>query len=1009
MIDMKHMIFDGRINTGNIPKVRIGMKLDSMIVAGRLGRDTLALGLDALHIHEHHRHMDMHAKAKTFLATRSFGRMQIPIDIQGSVSFLRDTVTAVAVKDMKADIASIPLRADAEIRLHSGRTRVDGSFGIDSCRVQDILSGYLKNFIPEVTKVSTDAVIALDATVNGFYEHSTGRLPEMDIRLSVPDSRIEYSDFPHAVRLGLDAEAEATGTGKMNMSLSGLSVSTAGMKLMAKGGADDLLGNDPLLNIDGMLSASFDTLQTFIPDTMNVSAHGTLTAKIAGTANMSQLDIYNFSKASLSGEISGKDIVLTAPDDTIDIKVDSLGIRLGPEAIKSRRDPSKEFRLLALNGFVSKTDIAFKNALTVNGKSLSLSAKNSVPEDEADTTRILPLSGRVSAGMLSVKDSEGASVQLDETSNSFMMRPKKGQPEVPVLSFTSTNKRITLIASTNRAILTDSKITAKAGMNTFEQRAKRQAFIDSLSRVYPDIPRDSLFRHMMSQRTRREVPEWMKDEDFRKKDINLRLDETMAKYFREWDLDGSIDIRTGIVMTPYFPLRNILKGFECDFNNNEISIDSMKFVSGKSEIGAKGALTGLKRALLGRGMIKLDLDIFSNGMDANELLRAYSSGAAFNPEEAKDKLESASNSDFFQMVTTDTVAVSEGPSLIVIPSNVNAEVSLDASNIRYSDLNVSKATADIIMKERCVQITNTAAQTNMGEMSFDAFYSTRTKEDLKTGFSLNLVDITAEKVISLMPAVDTLIPLLKSFKGLLNCEIAATAQLDTSMNLIMPSINGVMRIGGEDLSISDSELFSALAKKLLFKNKKEGHIDKMTVEGVIKDNVMEIFPFVLKVDRYTLAMSGIQNLDMSFKYHVSVIKSPFLIRLGIDLSGPDFDHMKFRIGKAKYKNAKVPVFSTVIDDTKINLVSSIKGIFEKGVDAAIKENEMQQEITAHKEEIGYVNAVDMELEELSEKEQKQMEADEAAEAAAQAADEELQKTLQEIADKVADEIEAMDL
>jgi hypothetical protein len=47
-------------------------------------------------------------------------------------------------------------------------------------------------------------------------------------------------------------------------------------------------------------------------------------------------------------------------------------------------------------------------------------------------------------------------------------------------------------------------------------------------------------------------------------------------------------------------------------------------------------------------------------------------------------------------------------------------------------------TAELVMKERCVQITNTTAKTNMGEMSFDAFYSTRTKKDLKAGFSLGL-------------------------------------------------------------------------------------------------------------------------------------------------------------------------------------------------------------------------------------------------------------------------------
>ena len=266
----------------------------------------------------------------------------------------------------------------------------------------------------------------------------------------------------------------------------------------------------------------------------------------------------------------------------------------------------------------------------------------------------------------------------------------------------------------------------------------------------------------------------------------------------------------------------------------------------------------------------------------------------------------------------------------------------------------------------------------MGDISFDAFYSTRSKKDIKAGFDLNFKDITADKVISLMPAIDTIMPLLKSFSGLLNCEVAATASLDTNMNLIMPSINGVMRIGGEDLSIKGSEMYTSLARKLLFKNKKEGHIEEMTVEGMIKDNTMEVFPFVIKMDRYMLALSGVQNLDMSYRYHASLIKSPFLIRLGVDIYGPDFDNMKFKIGKAKYKNGNVPVFTAVVDQTKVNLVESIRNIFDKGVDAAVRENIRQSAILEHKQKIGYVKAVDMKLEELSAEEQKQMEADQAA-------------------------------
>mgnify|MGYP006375036739 FL=1 len=61
------------------------------------------------------------------------------------------------------------------------------------------------------------------------------------------------------------------------------------------------------------------------------------------------------------------------------------------------------------------------------------------------------------------------------------------------------------------------------------------------------------------------------------------------------------------------------------------------------------------------------------------------------------------------------------------------------------------------------------------------------------------------------------------------------------------------------------------------------------------------------------------------------------------------------------------------DRARINVAESIRGIFEKGVDAAVKENERQEAIEEHKKSIGYVNAVDQQLEELSDDEKKQIE------------------------------------
>lgn len=971
LIEVKRMAFDGRLDTKKAEKNKIRLSIDSLMVGGRLSADTIGFGLNKLHMHEHNDHLDLHAEAKALIASRTFGRIHVPMSIKGTAAFPDDTVPAIAMHGFKAEIAAIPIRFDADLRRAAGAIEIDSRFLIDSCKVEDMIDGFVKNFIPETEKIRTDATVSLKGTCKGIL--GNGQLPSIDAVLAVPEAEFSHKDLAHDVRMGLLLAAATDESGRVNVDMEEACLHTYGLHMKASGSASDLLGEDPLIGISGSMHASADSLLTFLPKSYGVEATGSIHGDLNGSIRLSEMDIYNFAKADLKGSMSSEGLVFSSPKDTIHISAQGISVKIGPETKTSTKNPGQTFKLLAINGSIANADISMSDAITVKGEGMSFSAKNSVDAFSADTTKVHPLGGHLKAKSFSFEDSEGASIMLDNTLNTFQMFPKEGHPEIPVLSVSSTNKRIYLREETGRAILTDANLKGRAVLNTVERRQKRRAMMDSLMLAHPDVPRDSLPAILRAERKTRTLPEWMTDEDFKAKDISFKLDGSLAKYFREWDVNCDMDVRTGILMTPYFPLRNILKGMSMSLNNNELKINNFKINSGDSEIAATGSLSGLRRALLGRGTYVLDLHLSSEKMNADEILGAFNAGASYSPPADTDKMAEASDSEFLKMVVADSLETDDVNALIVIPANLHANLDIDASNIQFSDLAISSFSADMTMKERCLQIVDSKAVTNMGTAEFEGFYATRTKQDIRTGFSFNLSDVTTEKVIAMMPAIDTLMPLLNSFKGLVDCEIAATASLDTCMNILTPSINGVIRIGGEDLTLSDNEMFSSIAKKLKFKNVREGKIDRMTVEGMIKDNTLEVFPFVLELDRYTLAMSGLQNLDMSFKYHVSIIRSPMVFKIGVDLYGPDFDNMRFKIGKPKYKNTNVPVFTTVIDETKINLVESIRSIFEKGVELAVKENEKQEAIEELKQQIGYVNAAEQQMEELSEEEQKQLE------------------------------------
>ena len=958
--------FKGRIANRRVSHNRIALEIDSLIAAGRMASDTIAFGLQTMKIGENGKSIDIHADARTTLATKALGRLDVPIRLDGSVSFPEDSVFAVDINHFNADIATIPIDLNGNLRFYDEKIYVKADANIERCNINGLLKGLAKNIVPDADKISTDALLTLRVKCDGDYIYEPQKLPEMEVSVEVPQSRISHTALSEDISLALNLGANVDKAGKINAQVNKTDISASGLGLNLSGKGIDLLGKDPKLSVKGSMVAILEDLSKFLPDSLGIKTSGSIMAEIEGDALMSQLNLYRFSEARLTGELQGRDLNVQMPADQIDAHIENLNFQLGPENQKSRRDTTVTNRVLALRGQVDSLNIIYGN-IKARGNDLSITAKSAADAFKGDKN-FHHVGGRFTAGKILADDGNGSRLFIKETGNSFQVSPDPENAKIPILTFTSRNKSIAVKSGVQRAGLKDATIIASATLNKIA-RAPRSRVRNNRSNTIPQAG----------------SPE----DDFKNQDIDIKLDAELAKYFRAWNFRGSMRIDGGYIASPYFPLRNRLNGFKGRFTSNDITINEFSISSGKSDINADGKLSGLRRMLAGGrgGVLDLNLNVNSDNIDVDELMRAYTAGSKFDEFKSKKDLEKISDEDYAEAIVVDTTTAASVPmGTVVIPGNINATLKLNTKNIKYTGLQIDSLKATAIVKDRCIQITDTEAKSNVGDISFDGFYASRSKKDLKAGFSVDFKDITAEKVISLMPAIDTLMPILKSFEGMLNCEIAATTQLDTNMNLMMPSINGILRITGDDLAVKNSDIFKKLAKKLLFKNKKEGHIDHMSVEGVISDNVVEVFPFVLTMDRYTLALSGIQNLDMSFKYHVSLIKSPFLIRLGLDIFGDDFDNMKFRIGRPKYKNPNVPVFSKVIDDTKINLVSSIENIFKKGVDAVIKEHNEVDLIRKHKKDINYVRAVDQPLEELSEEDKKKMEEEEAKQEAEEAAE-----------------------
>ncbi len=947
-IRMNRLSLDGRLDTEHLADTRGKLSADSLSVSGRLPADTVALRLDHLQARGKDRRIDLSVEARASLFTRMAGRLRLPVRLEADVSLpeREDGYLETLVHSLDLKVATIDLKGSGEVVFRPDGTQILADATIEKCPLGELLKEYRTNF-PVFEKIRTDAVLDLEAHADGIL--AEGRLPRLQAHLQVPDSFLEYQGLGRRGRVSFDLDAATDEDLKLDLNLNRLLVDIAGSSMDLQGTAADLTGEDPFFAVNGTVRSRVDSLTRTFTRERGITGTGAIEATVNGQARLSQLTLARIGQADIKGKATIRNLTVDASRDRLRAAIPRADLSLETKGNKIDKNLPQGARVLALDAALDSLDATYKGDTYLRGKAIRLLAQNAATILRGGK-ELTPLMGILKSERLSMQDNDGLTADLRDNTETFRVTPATRDFRTPKLTLRSQNAGVRIRSGSSGTLLRNLKfdITANKHQTDSRNRERLNRLLDSLKRVYPGVPRDSLLRHHMSRRT---LPAWLQDSEFRRKDIRISLSDAVRKYYREWDFDGSLSLENGRILTPAVPLRTLVSDVRGRVSNDRIDLQNIDIVAGGSDLSARATLSNLRRSILGRGTIGLEAQVSSEFLDVNELLRAYAFFRSYRPEASMDR---ASDQAIEEAMETAELPDSAASRLLVIPSNLDARISLEASGIRYDSLNVSWAAADIAMKQRTLQVTNALAATNMGDIFFEGFYATRSRRDIKAAFDLRLEDVTAEKVITLFPAMDTLMPMLKSFAGDLNCELAATAEVDTCMHLILPSIDGIMKISGRELSVSGaSQEFQKIAKYLMFRNKKGAYVDGMNVTGMVRDNVLEVFPFVMDVDRYILAASGLQHLDEAFNYHLSAIKSPLLVKFGVNVWGDDFDHVRYGLGRAKYRSVNVPVFTPQLDTVQNSLLASIHNVFDLGVEKAIEEHNGQRYIQGRMEATGY--------------------------------------------------------
>lgn len=867
-----------------------------------------------------------------------------PFVVNGELEWEQTDPNIVALNEFTLGADIINSHLDGEFDFGDEMKINKLSMTLEPIKYVDIKKRVPEEYASLLKGVATDASFEMDMHLSKPFYFMKETMPWAEVNVRIPDCYLNYGKLKakrfsteiKTILKGENIDKAIVEVKKMHLNGMGVDCSLS-TKLSS-------LISDPF--IDGKFSGMINlkNLPPFIVEMIPGRLSGEMNADTQFKLRKSYLNSNKFHKALLKGALSLTDLKYRSTDTITDVYAHNVEMKLGTSESFVRNNHRVDSMLTAS----IKIDTC---AFHYDGYDVRMSDfKSGVGcanlASSIDSTQINPIGGTVMIGRLNYRsEADTMRVRLRDVKCLSALRRFKKLEKVPELILRINAGSMGASTKEMRVNLRESAMSVIAHLKPRRKMSPQvKTVFDRIVKENPMISNDSAYamarREVRANRNIRNAR--MDSVESEISTIDFGVDRSTRALLNRWDVKGRIKAKSARIFTPYFPLRNRISNVDVQFTTDSVAFNSMRYKGGRSNFLVNGSISNIKRALSGRGNqpLRMAFILRSDTIDVNQLAEAVFAGSAYSEKVATSSMSMSSEleniEDESQLdAVIDQQAETQESGALLVPINIDAIMRVTARNIIYSDMLMHNMSGNIQIYRGSLRFDRLQASTDMGSINLSALYSAPTKKDMNFGFGMEIKDFYIDRFLDLMPAIDTIMPLMKDISGIVNADVAATVDVDTAMNLVLPSLNAAIKIEGDSLVLMDAETFKTISKWLLFKNKSKNMIDKMSVELLVKDSQMELFPFMFNIDRYKLGVLGYNDLAMNFNYHVSVLKSPLPFKFGITVKGNP-DDMKVRLGGAKFKEKMVAERVTIVDTTRVNLLRQIENVFRRGVDRSSK-------------------------------------------------------------------------
>lgn len=739
--------------------------------------------------------------------------------------------------------------------------------------------------------IEVDGRVSLDADVRGVY--SSLQMPLVDAHVVLEDGHGKYATLPYTLRdvaLDADAHIDLNDDKASAVQIHSLMAKTKYSRIDASGEVTELLA-DMLLDLELNADLHLPDIAYFLPDNMLTTGQGQ--GKIRGKIRLSDLTAMRLKRGQFCGDIRLQGV---------DFQMDSMLAKLPDTRLQftlpNPKPSRKSVDWLAAQVSLQSVDFEMIDALTaqLGQTDLQIEASNIL----GNSPVLCATLGLQSATPLqAAMDSMEATITAPRLT-AYAEYNTKDTTVVPTL-------QANLAFDDLRGYYTDMQAhLAKSSVEANLRPSKRNKSVPRLEASVRTNALDASMGEDMQVKTA--ALSLKASARYNKKGDNLLL---------QWNPKLDVNLQAGEAHLAAIEQPVYIPQITFTYSNKDFYIAQSQVRLGNSDFALSGEVQNIGAWLRNKGTLEGELDFVSNHTDVNELMALFSADSGSEEQPA----------DNATAETDTTTETNGGAQPFLVPLGVDVALNTHIKEAVVFNEVAHDLKGKLYVKDGILVLDEMGFVCNAAKLQLTAMYHTPRRNHIYVGFDYHMIDIDIAELIHMIPQLDSIVPMLRSFKGAAEFHLAAETYTNAKYELKPSTLRGACSIFGKDLVVMDNETFSKISKLLLFNKKTENKVDSISAELTVYKKEIDVYPFCVSMDNYMVALGGRHNLDMTFNYDVNVL-SP--VYLGVNVSG-NLDDLKIKLAKCKFAKDFRPIFHGKVDTQSAELRQMIRNSMRKNV------------------------------------------------------------------------------